>query len=107
MSLDVELRNGDAVWFQANITHNLNKMADAVGLYKPLWRPDELGYTKAKDLSNSLLEGLYELLKRRDEVMWQYAPKNGWGCYADLLEFTFDYLRACQTYPDAEVHVCR
>lgn len=27
--------------FEANITHNLNKMAKEVGIYEYLWRPDE------------------------------------------------------------------
>ena len=33
--------------YSANITHNLNTMADEAGIYKHLWRPDEIKITKA------------------------------------------------------------
>ena len=32
--------------FTANITHNLTKMADSVGVYKALWRPEEINCLK-------------------------------------------------------------
>ena len=63
MSLDVMLEKiQPCVIYSRNITHNMNKMADAVGLYKPLWRPDEIGITKAAQL----VEPLRALFK--DEV---------------------------------------
>ncbi len=51
--------------FSDNITHNLTEMADAVGLYKPLWRPDEIGITKANQLIGILAEGLQTLIRER------------------------------------------
>ena len=33
--------------YSANITHNLGKMAEEAGIYKHLWRPEEIGITKA------------------------------------------------------------
>lgn len=36
--------------YWANITHNLNSMAGAAGIYQHLWRPEEVGVTKARQL---------------------------------------------------------
>lgn len=47
--------------YSANITHNLGKMATAVGIYRHLWRPEELGIIKAKDLIEPLRVGLLTL----------------------------------------------
>jgi hypothetical protein len=33
--------------FSADVTHNLNEMAKAVGLYEVLWRAEEIGITVA------------------------------------------------------------
>lgn len=49
--------NGEQWLFDANITHNLNRMAGAAGIYDALWRPDEM-YDK-------------EAAKRADELWRQ------------------------------------
>src|SRR6266496_3980933 len=49
--------NGCELYWR-NITHNLNTMADAAGIYKHLWRPEELGITKAGELIAPLAAGL-------------------------------------------------
>lgn len=43
MGLDISLIVPDyeVEVFNRGITHNLNKMAEAVGIYKHLWRPEE------------------------------------------------------------------
>ena len=48
MSLDVYLDdiNGDRL-YSNNITHDLNVMANAAGIYKYLWRPEKIGVKKA------------------------------------------------------------
>lgn len=44
MSLDVYLKAvRPAEVFSANITHNLGAMAEAAGIYRHLWRPEEVG----------------------------------------------------------------
>lgn len=60
MSLDVHLTYGvrERVVYSANITHNLGKMADEASIYYALWRPDEIGITKAGQLIIPLREGL-------------------------------------------------
>jgi hypothetical protein len=92
--------------FWANITHNLGKMADVAGIYKPLWRPDEIGITQASQLIEPLRKGL-NLLKGDPEVFSKYNASNGWGLYEDFVPFVEKYLRACEKYPNAKVRVSR
>ena len=110
MSLDVYLyhtddQRGELYW--RNITHNLNSMAGAADLYKPLWRPGELGIKRAKDLIPYLESGLQKLKVLDDEVIEKYTPSNGWGSYDALLDFTEKYLDACNEFPDAYIYASR
>lgn len=92
--------------YTANITHNLNTMAMAAGIYEPLWRPDEIDITHAYQLIEPLTVGLAKLLAYPDYFA-QYNPPNGWGTYAGLVKFVQGYLQACRAYPQAEVSVWR
>jgi hypothetical protein len=108
MSLDVYLREPEKreELFWKNITHNLGKMADEAGIYKHLWRPDEIGITKASQLIEPLKQGLKKLRENPEHFM-QFNPANGWGSYDGLLAFVSQYLRACEDYPDANIDVSR
>jgi len=92
--------------YTANITHNLNKMAAEAGLYEHLWRPDELGITKAQELIEPLREGL-KALGSDPERFKALNPPNGWGTYEGLIRFVAGYLQACEQWPDATVRVWR
>lgn len=92
--------------YTANITHNLNKMAEAAGIYHHLWRPDELGITTARELIFPLSKGLGRLMSA-PSVYKEFNPDNGWGDYDGLCEFVFNYIKACQQYPAAKVEVSR
>ena len=92
--------------YWANITHNLNQMANQAGLYGYLWRPGELGITKASDLIAPLATGLSFLKSHPDELR-RFEPSNGWGTYEGLVEFVEKYLEACQAFPEATVQVSR
>jgi hypothetical protein len=92
--------------FSRNITHNLNRMADAAGIYLPLWLPDECGIVKAKQLVEPLTQGLSKLLAKPGTYK-AFNPPNGWGDYDGLVDFVTDYLMACQMYPEAKVSVWR
>lgn len=94
------------VAFRYNITHNLNKMADAAGLYDCLWRPEEHDIDTAKQLIEPLRQGLH-LLKLNPEEYKKYNPENGWGSYEGLVTFVEKYLDACYKYPDAKVSADR
>ena len=92
--------------YNANITHNLGKMAREAGLYEPLWRPDENGIRTASQLVEPLSEALVRL--EEDPARFQaFNPENGWGTYDGLVGFVRDYLAACRAYPSAEVPVWR
>jgi len=107
MSLDVSLmKTMPTEIYTRNITHNLNKMADAAGIYKHLWQPDEIGITKAAELIEPLQTGL-ALLKSDPERFKAFNPKNGWGTYEGLVEFVEDYLNACEKDPDADIEISR
>jgi hypothetical protein len=107
MSLDVYLKAVRPVEvYQANITHNLNKMAEAAGLYQALWRPDEINLKLAGELI-PLLEAGLERLEAEPAKYQKLNPSNGWGSYEGLVRFVREYLTACKENPDAEVSVWR
>ena len=92
--------------FSRNITHNLNKMAMKAGVYKALWRPEEIGITRAGQLVDPLSKGLNVLIKNPEKFK-KLNPINGWGSYDGLLAFIEAYLEACKNYPDAYIEVSR
>lgn len=107
MSLDVYLEDecGNEL-YSRNITHNLNKMADAAGIYKVLWRPEEIGVKYASQIIQPLTDGLIILVLNKKEFE-QYNPDNGWGNYEGLVMFCADYLQACKDNSDALIRVRR
>ncbi len=93
--------------FSANITHNMVPMAEAVGLYKPLWRPEEVTIQTARDLVPFLQAGLKKMNEDKDELISKYSPENGWGDYDALYGFVQRYLAACLESPNALVKAWR
>lgn len=107
MSLDIRLTVVKPTEvFSANITHNLGNMAEAAGIYMALWRPEEIGITKANELIPILRKGL-AFLEDNPGKMRQYDAKNGWGTYPDFLRFVREVLAACVENPEAAVNSCR
>jgi hypothetical protein len=92
--------------YSANITHNLGAMANEAGIYKHLWRPDEIGVTTAAQLIEPLTAGL-ALLKSDPARFEKFNSENGWGLYKHFVPFVENYLAACREYPDATVSVSR
>lgn len=92
--------------YSGNITHNLNSMASEAGIYKHLWRPEELGIERAEQLIEPLKEGL-ALLNSYPERFKVHNPENGWGNYEGLCRFVAEYLNACIRFPRAYVRVSR
>ena len=85
-----------------NITHNLNKMAQAVGLYEVLWSPEEIGITSASQMIPSLEKGIKELEANPDKYK-VFNPPNGFGNYEDFIDFCKSVLQKCRKYPDAVI----
>jgi len=110
MSLDFYLTyncDGNRITvFDSNITHNLGKMADKAGIYYALWRPEEKGYKKAKDIVVILEKGL-EKLKAKPKYFNKFNASNGWGTYEHFVPFVEAVLEACKQYPKAKIVVSR
>ena len=107
MSLDVYLTEvRETEIYESNITHNLGLMAKKAGIYKYLWRPEEIGIFKASQLIEPLSAGLDLLLSDPDRFK-KYDPSNGWGDYDGLVDFVRNYLAACEENQDAKVNVSR
>lgn len=92
--------------YWANITHNLGRMADAAGIYKPLWCPEEIDITHARQLIEPLRTGLAQL-KADPAHFEQFNAPNGWGLYVHFVPWVENYLAACEANPDAMVSVSR
>lgn len=107
MSLDVYLEVVQpTIVYEANITHNLGRMAEAAGIYKHLWRPEEIDITTAGQLIAPLTAGLARL--EADPMQFkQYDAANGWGLYEHFVPFVRKYLAACIENPNATVRVSR
>lgn len=110
MSLDIGLMDEKHEVYEANITHNLGKMARAVlcfgienhnenkdiTLYDILWHGSgQSGYV----ITPMLEIALYELKEHR-EIYEEYNPENGWGDYELLVKFTEGLLGACKAFPE-------
>lgn len=106
MSLDVCLLEPAGEVYSANITHNLTKMAAAAGIYRHLWRPEDLGAQRAGDLVHGLEQGLLMLKSGREHFL-QYNAPNLWGTYDDFVPWVENYLNACKAHPAAAVRVYR
>ena len=116
MSLDVDLMVTQPVSiYSDNITHNLGVMAQevkipymagTVTLYTILWRPEELQFTKAREIADLLDEG-WNILLSDPEKYKRYNPENGWGSYDGLCNFVYKYRNACWEYPEAELSISR
>lgn len=107
MSLDVSLmKTMPAEVFTANVTHNLAEMADKAGIYKHLWRPEELGITHARELIDPLCEGLKKM-KADPDGFRELNPPNGWGSYDRFVPWIEEYISACEKNPDAEISISR
>lgn len=90
--------------YSANITHNLAKMAAEAGIYKHLWRPEEIDIIKARQLIEPLSIGV-ALMRREPERFRALNPENGWGSYDDFVPWIERYIAACCEFPEAEVSV--
>lgn len=112
--------------YSANITHNLNKMADEAGLYEALWRPHRLkpGYdipeddhkaeweyednnpVRAHEIIEIIEKGLGDM-KARPKHYEKFNSPNGWGMYHNFVPWIEEYLKALKEYPESFVECDR
>jgi hypothetical protein len=71
-----------------------------------MWRPEEIGITRAAQLVPLLTAGL-ALLESDPARFKAFNPENGWGDYEGLVDFVREYLSACEANPGALVEVSR
>jgi len=95
------------VW-ERNVTHNLGRLADALGVYEIIWRPEETdGMIEcADDMVPPLEVAISVLLDKFDEYK-KYEPENGWGTRNGFIRFMRGYLEACHEFPNALIKASR
>lgn len=111
MSLDIELweyRHPGAreCVYSCNITHNCRNMAQELGVYEHIWRPEEIGKLFAGELIACLSVALSKISLDPEEYR-KFEPENKWGTVETLTKFLRDYLGACIEYPSAAIVVDR
>ena len=108
MSLDISLicKECGGICFDANVTHNLNKMATAANVYDCLWRAPENNFKDAQQLIIPLEKAIIAM-EEKPEKFKALNPKNGWGNYNGFLEWLMELLDACREYPDAKIETNR
>ena len=108
MGLDIDLvcTSCHHVVYEDNVTHNLTDMARAAGVYKALWRPEDLEIKTAKELKGHLSRALRRLSSDPGRYQ-EYNPENGWGDFEGFIQFISRLLVACIQHPDAKVRAYR
>lgn len=104
MSLDISLtlHVTSREVFDRNITHNLGKLANELGIYEHVWRPGDIGIEKAYQLVEPLKVALVKLRANPTKYK-EFEPSNGWGTMDGFIVFLEEYIQACHDYPGATV----
>ena len=92
--------------FEINITHNLAKMADKAGIYEAIWRPEEIGATRAIHIIELVKDGIKKL-EKDPEYFRQFDAKNGWGTYNQFIPWLKRYLEGLEENPDSIIEISR
>lgn len=79
-----------------NITYNVSGMFYA-------WHPDGIRahYGKTGQEAVPILRGLREFMEDNKDRLEAMNPENGWGSYADAMQFVTDLINASIRNPDA------
>jgi len=91
--------------FETNITHNVGVMAREAGIYKSIWRPDEMGVKCAGEIVETI-EGGLERMKANPEK-FKLLQHSSWGTYDQFVEWVEEYLNKCKAIPKARIDVNR
>ena len=85
-----------------NITHNLNKMAEALGVYELLWHPEKTPDMKAKNILPEINKAITELTINPEKYK-EYEAPNGWGTISGMLRFLQKVRAACEEFPESRL----
>lgn len=107
MSLDISLviktRSSEFKVWEANITSNLVRMADAAGLYNALWQTsDNDGVTTAEQLTPLLRHAIDSMLEN-PAYYKVHDNVNNWGTYEEFLPWLKKLLKVCRKFPEAQI----
>lgn len=96
-----------------NITHNLNTIAQELGFYEILWRPEEtinefedVNRITGKEILPKLYSAHYNFFNNQNNLN-HLLPKNGWGDFNCFNRFITDYMYMCYKYPNHIISVSR
>lgn len=96
-SITLTDENNEVVYDRHFGYHYFNEFGDA-DLYTPIFHPDSLGATKARQLVVPLRDALVQIVRHSNELIAHHdAPEA-------FLEGV-KYLITCEKYPDAEISV--
>lgn len=101
MSLEIYLEEVKPVnVYEANITNNLVKMADVLGVYDIIWAAD--GEMIGDEMIKPLAIAIHKL---KDEPYYydQYEAPNEWGTVSQFTKFLEQLLEACIEHPNSIV----
>jgi hypothetical protein len=101
-----DCEDGSQSLYEKNFTTNCVNMAQALGVCNPIYNPKIVDITKAHQLIDPLTDA-YHKLRADKEQFRQYEATNGWGTVEQFMAFLFEYLRACEDFPYADVEVSR
>lgn len=88
------------VW-DRNVTSNLYAICERLGIEKVVYKPSEIGITRAEELIPHIKKSLQQISENYSElVLLQLQPE---GSVVHLQWMLESYLCACNLYPDAEV----
>lgn len=94
-----------------NITHNLNIIAQELGFYEILWRPDEtVGLFKdpknilASEILPYYLKAYITILEKGESVK-HLLPSNGWGTLECFHRVLSTCIFMCTKYPAAIIRI--
>lgn len=91
--------------YDANITHNLSKMAFEAGIYDAIWGVSD-GQTTCTQVSEMLAKGILDI-KQRPEYYRQFSAQNGWGTYEQFIPWLEKLLEAYIKYPNATISISK
>jgi hypothetical protein len=92
--------------YKTYVKRDIFQMADLVGVYSIIWKPNDYGINKASKLIPHLERAIEELEKNPD-FFKALQPEEKWSTYENFLAWLKRYLSACRNYPDAEIHIDR
>lgn len=91
--------------YDANITHNLSKMAFESGIYDAIWGISD-SQTICSEVSEMLAKGIQDM-KDRPEYYRQFSAGNGWGTYEQFIPWLENLLEAYIKYPNATISISK